>query len=92
MAKSTTIYKATVPVVPDIASITLTLSAEEAHALRTVLRHIGGSGTYTRRGLTEGISSVLEDAGVGYAEDVQGSLYFSTRPNIVTGREVIEKD
>ena len=46
--------------------VRLTMSMDEAKALRAVLNRIGGNPEKSRRGLTEAISRALAEAGVKY--------------------------
>lgn len=64
--------------------IQLQLTDEQAEALRTVLRFVGGCPETTRRGHTDAISSALDALGVrNHEEDIQRGargIYFTDRP------------
>lgn len=66
------------PVEPIEHRVVLTLTEEEATALRDVTRAIGGPPQTSRRAHTEAISDALVDAGVQHTDgaDVMGYLKF----------------
>ena len=66
------------PVKPNVI---LTLTPEEAEALRRVLSRVGGEDRYTRRRHTNAISRALDSVGYEYQADVEdvvatGSITF----------------
>lgn len=59
------------------AGVTLTLSVDEASALRDILGRVGGVPTETRRGLTTAVYDALNAAGVPRGpRDAEGWIYF----------------
>jgi hypothetical protein len=62
--------------------VQLTLSNNEAEALVSVLRKIGGAPDDTRRGFTQAVLQALRDAGVptGPSNDLDGALNFGILP------------
>lgn len=54
-----------VKVIEEVTSYTLQITPDEAHALRDVLRRVGGSQS-SRRGLIDQVEEALEEAGVPY--------------------------
>lgn len=55
--------------------VLLTLSPGEALVVRTILRNVAGNATATARGLSDGVSRALGEAGVGYMDSlVEGRI------------------
>jgi hypothetical protein len=68
---------AEVTVVTTVESVTLTLSADEAEALRSVTGLVGGHPDYTARRHIDSIRDALDDVGVeNHSDELTGSVFF----------------
>lgn len=66
---------------PVIGRVTVQMSLEEAEAVHSVLRSVGGSGTASRRKHTAAMETALRTAGVHYySGDMNGTIYFKDIP------------
>ena len=69
------------PDMPDPIGVTLSLTMDEAKALQTVLRRVGGDPYKTARGYTDNVVSALSEGGAPAGDYFpvacgSGSIYF----------------
>jgi len=63
--------------IPQIKSLTIEITGDEADALLTILNNVGGNSENTRRGLVDNVARVLSEVLRGHhLRDVIGTLTF----------------